>query len=102
MLFVPALLLGGAPQRLLSLTALVAGPLATDRLVVGDERARQYEWASMWCVPCRWPKGWVCVGGCGAAVRKQQAAPNGRCWAPAAGRVQVPLLHGAGAGAGLH
>lgn len=46
--FMPALVLGGVPQRVLGVLALLTGPLVTDQVVAGDDRAQRYEWASMW------------------------------------------------------
>eukprot|EP00775_Hariotina_reticulata_P012065 gene12064-12206_t len=48
--FVPALVLGGPSQRALATAAFVTGPLLTEVILGGDEEARRYEWASIWCM----------------------------------------------------
>lgn len=48
--FVPALALGGLPQRVLGLAALLTGPVMTEVILGGDAEARRYEWASIWCM----------------------------------------------------
>jgi len=49
LMFAPALVMGGTPQRIMALAALITGPVAASQLIDGD-RPRLYEWASSWCV----------------------------------------------------
>lgn len=48
LMFAPALILGGTPQRVLAAATLLTGPLAASQLVERNERAQMFEWASIW------------------------------------------------------
>lgn len=47
LMFAPALLLGGTPQRVMAAAALLTGPIAASQYV-NSERAEIHEWASIW------------------------------------------------------
>lgn len=43
----PSLVLGGTPQRVMAVLALLTGPVSASQLVDG-ERGFLYEWAAIW------------------------------------------------------
>lgn len=48
LMFGPALVLGGTPQRVSALATLLTGPLAATRLIGNNDRVQLYEWAPIW------------------------------------------------------
>jgi hypothetical protein len=48
LMFGPAIVLGGTPQRVVAITALLTGPLAASSILGGSERAHLFEWAAVW------------------------------------------------------
>lgn len=48
LMFGPALVLGGTPQRVSALVTLLTGPLAATRLIGNNDRVQLYEWAPIW------------------------------------------------------
>ncbi len=48
LMFAPAIVLGGTPQRVLAMATLLTGPLAASQLIGRNEREQMFEWASIW------------------------------------------------------
>lgn len=48
LMFGPALVLGGMPQRVSALVTLLTGPIAAARIIGNSERVQLYEWAPIW------------------------------------------------------
>jgi hypothetical protein len=48
LMFVPALVLGGTPQRVSALITMLTGPLAATQLLGNNERMQLYEWEPVW------------------------------------------------------
>lgn len=48
LMFAPALVLGGTPQRVSALISMLTGPLAATQLLGNNERVQLLEWAPIW------------------------------------------------------
>jgi hypothetical protein len=48
LMFAPALVLGGTPQRVSALISMLTGPLAATHLLGNNERMQLYEWGPIW------------------------------------------------------